>query len=291
MFTLGAPGTGKSFVCSAALAHAFYNGAVCYPTSLAARRASQVGGEHIHRLFCIPVKNLTARCLADEALKKLNKDHKRRMFLSRLQVLVVEEISLIGAEYWAAMDFIMQAVKDNLKPFGGIFVIANGDCCQLPNVDGTDIFLSAQLLFSFNFHFLNHHVRMQDPNGQQLLKLLENRPVCESDVDQVVRLVGQHCQFKATWSDLEDLSIMRVFGKKAAEREALDNHRSFVIQSGLQFQESVATDEIRNAKSTFWVAADERVSFPLSFTVVFLLGCFICFACFLGNLPSEQAVC
>lgn len=260
-FNLGAPGTGKSFVCSAALAHAFYNGAVCFTTSLAARRASQVGGEHIHRLFCIPVKNLTAKCLADEALKKLNKDHKRRTFLSRLQVLVVEEISIVGAEYWAAMDYILQAVKDNLKPFGGIFLIANGDCCQLPNVDGTDIFLSAQLLFSFNFHFLNHHVRMQDLHGQQLLKLLENRPVAASDVEQVVSLIEQHCQFVQTWSDLDDLSIMRVFGKRIAEREALEDHRNHIKQAGLPFEESVAGDEIRNTKSTLWVTADERVSF------------------------------
>ena len=66
-FFSGAPGTGKSHVCGIALAHALCNGLVAFVTSLAARRAVQVGGEHIHRLFAIPVTNLPAKELAEKA--------------------------------------------------------------------------------------------------------------------------------------------------------------------------------------------------------------------------------
>ena len=73
-------------------------------TSLAARRANQLGGEHIHRLFGIPVRNIEVHAILDEALAKLTHDTKRQFLLSKLQSLIVEEISVVNADLWAAMD-------------------------------------------------------------------------------------------------------------------------------------------------------------------------------------------
>ena len=43
-------------------------------TNLDARCSNQLGGEHIHRLFGIPCKQLELRRIADEALLKLTHD-------------------------------------------------------------------------------------------------------------------------------------------------------------------------------------------------------------------------
>ena len=70
-------------------------------------------GEHIHRFFKIALRNTDAESLANEALTKLNYDHKRRTLLQFLQVLILEEISLVQAELFAAIDIILRSVKGN----------------------------------------------------------------------------------------------------------------------------------------------------------------------------------
>ena len=77
--------------------------------------------------------------MAEQALVKL--DHRNeKMLLLALEVLFVEEISLISAAQWAAMDIVLQELKESKLPFGGILVIASGDQMQLPAIDGSDIF-------------------------------------------------------------------------------------------------------------------------------------------------------
>ena len=138
-------------------------GFVSYVTSLASRRAEQLSGEYLHRFVKISTRKLDPQSLASETLIKLNRDHKRRFLLSNLKVLVVEEISLINAELWCAMDLILRQLKDCEDSFGGVFVTANSDCCQLPNISGLNIFESFSFLFSFDFHFLDNFVRIVDP--------------------------------------------------------------------------------------------------------------------------------
>ena len=255
-FVAGAPGTGKSHVCGMALAYAVCNGLVCFITSLAARRSAQLGGEHLHRLFAIPLKKIPACDLAKEALGRLENDIKRRYFLEQLQVLIVEEISLIQAELWATIDLVLQMLKQNELPFGGILIIANGDCCQLPNVEGTDIFLSSNLIFNFNFHFLEHLVRMVDVKGQEVLRLLEQRPVPMDSIDRICELLSENCNFHSSWQTVEEENIMKVFGKKSAEQQALDEHRKRIEQSGNPFFVSKSVDEMCVTKSHVWRAAD-----------------------------------
>ena len=233
---------------------------MAYVTSLAARRSAQLGGEHIHRLFGISTKKLPASALAKEALSKLENDIKRKYFLEKLQVLFVEEISLIHAELWATMDMMLQLLKQNDSPFGGVLIIGNGDCCQLPNVSGTDIFQSSSVIFNSHFHFLTNLVRMHDPQGQEVLKLLEARPVAPSSVERICSIIRENCNFHESWDKIDAQMIMKVFGKKAAERRAIDDHRSQIETSGLQFFISHATDEMCSSKSHVWRPADNSAS-------------------------------
>ena len=143
---LGPPGSGESFLCRVALAFALHNGFNCMITSLAARRSNQLGGEHAHRLFHIPCRNTSSQELAQEAVIALSRDVKRQNYFRTLQFLV-EETSVINGELWAAMDKVLQRLKHNFLPFGGVYVLANGDCCQLPTVSGCEIFTTSSLLF------------------------------------------------------------------------------------------------------------------------------------------------
>ena len=239
---------------------------MAFVTSLASRRSVQVGGEHLHRLFAIPVINLPATELAQKALSRLDNDMKRRYFLEKLQLLVIEEVSLIHAELWATIDLILQMVKENDLPFGGVLIIANGDCCQLPSVTGTDIFQSSRLLFNFNFHFLLELVRMRDEKGQEVLRLLEQRPVPNAAIERICLLLSESCNFHSSWNNMELDNIMKVFGKRSAERKALEDHSTRIRQSGQPFFISNANDEMCLNKSQMWRPADTSATKNLNKT-------------------------
>lgn len=50
-------------------------------------------------------------------------------------VLIVDEISMIGGDFFEKLEEIARLVRRNTKPFGGIQLIASGDFLQLPPVD------------------------------------------------------------------------------------------------------------------------------------------------------------
>ena len=255
---MGKPGSGKSHVSSICLLFALSNGLCAFATSLSSRRASAFNCEHIHRLFCLGVNSSTDVASAvEQALKKLEFKPERKALLLSLDVLVIEEIGLISAELLATMDLIMQSLKKNTSFFGGLFVIANGDTEQLPNIDGSDFFLSTTLLFIFQCHFLMHFVRMMDPDGKALLDMMSIKPVRLEDLEKIRSIISERCSFVESWGDINDKTVMKVFGKKAAEREAVNSYQLKIIQDGHQYIQIDSFDEMCCRHSNNWTNADK----------------------------------
>ena len=256
---LGPPGTGKTYVLTMALGYALSKGLFCLVTSLASRRAMQFGGEHIHKLFCLPPSSTGSPIkMAEQALVKLDHRNEKKMLLLALEVLFVEEISLISAEQWAAMDIVLQELKESKLPFGGILVIASGDQMQLPAIDGNDIFLSPVLLTNFALFFLQHFVRMTDEEGQKVLRHMWKRPISPEAIEEILEIVSSKCVFKENWEDLDDPCVMRVFGKRKAEQKEFESHIQRVRSSGTPHRIFEATDEICLSKSSVWNQTESR---------------------------------
>ena len=250
---LGPPGTGKTYVLTMALGFALSKGLFCLVTSLASRRSMHFGGEHIHKLFCLPPSSSGSPLrMAEQALTKLDHRNDKKMLLLALEVLFVEEISLVSAEQWSAMDIVLQELKESTLPFGGILVIASGDQMQLPSIDGNDIFLSPVLLTNFAMFFLSHFVRMTDEAGQTVLRHMWKRPIDAPAVDEILAILNEKCTFKDSWDDLDDPCVMRVFGKRKAEQKEFDSHIQRVRNSGTAYKVFEATDEICLCKSSVW---------------------------------------
>ena len=242
------------------LAYTLCNGLVSFLTSLPSRRADKLNGEHLHKLFKLGVNKLDSMSSANQALLKLNRDNERKTLLERLQVLFIEEISLISAETWNTVDIILRRLKGRNEMFGGVAVIANGDCCQLPNITGYNIFEACSFLFTSNFHFLNNFVRMVDPAGQELLRLIERRPLQESEIERCVEIIGENCCFVSTWNDIEEPMIMKVFGKRIAEKESFESHCQNIYNSGVPYKKIISVDEISPKNSHLWKRASHQVS-------------------------------
>ena len=260
ILVLGKPGSGKSHVSSIGLLFALNNGLNCYVTSLAARRSSHFRCEHIHRLFCIGINSKDdASTAAEKAVKKISEKPLKRAILLSLDVLLIEEIGLISSELLTTIDIILQLVRDSPKTFGGVLILANGDTNQLPSITGSDIFLSPSLLFSFDCHFLKFFVRMHDILGQHLLDCMSLKPILQDDIQNIVEVLSRECTFVESWDKVTDCTVMKVFGKKEAERLAVSEYQNKIARQGRPFVEFHAEDEMCPQYANTWKTATPDV--------------------------------
>lgn len=105
--------------------------AVLAPTGIAAINAD---GQTIHSLFHFPFRTMTpAKDWAERKYVQL--DDEAVGALRQLDVLIIDEISMVRADTFDAMSVVMQCVHGNdPRPFGGIQVLLVGDPYQLPPV-------------------------------------------------------------------------------------------------------------------------------------------------------------
>ena len=52
-----------------------------------------------------------------------------------LKTLIIDEISMLSAEFFDKLELLARLVRKNDKPFGGIQIILSGDFCQLSPID------------------------------------------------------------------------------------------------------------------------------------------------------------
>lgn len=132
IFYTGSAGTGKSLLLKSLIKslkdqHTRGSVAVTASTGLA---ACNIGGMTLHSYTGIGLGTGTAQ----ELLKKIKRQQKLRDRWRLLDVLIVDEISMIDGELFDKLDFIARKMKKNDVPFGGIQLIVCGDFYQLPPV-------------------------------------------------------------------------------------------------------------------------------------------------------------
>jgi hypothetical protein len=58
----------------------------------------------------------------------------KKSVIRNMELLVIDEVSMLRADLLDAMDYMMQTVRKNTNPFGGVQVLFIGDLLQLPPV-------------------------------------------------------------------------------------------------------------------------------------------------------------
>ena len=130
IFVTGRAGTGKSTLLSYLVENTQKNVAVCAPTGVA---ALNVGGVTIHSLFGFPFGILGEQDIA----RHLNR--RTREVLTALDVLVIDEISMVNADLMDAISKSMGIARGRRKiPFGGAQLVMFGDPYQLSPVPGNN---------------------------------------------------------------------------------------------------------------------------------------------------------
>ena len=256
----GPPGSGKTFVMLKSLAYALCQGLHCVVTSLAAERSAALAGRHLNALIPFPVeKSSSAESLAKTALSNLQRSPVKTRFLQNVDVFFIEEMSMISSEIWAATDHVLQVITSNYVPFGGKLVIATGDFFQLPPPSGSYLMSSSFPLTTFAFHNLKNFVRMQNKNGQELLSLMSSVPKTDANAKRIWEIIEKSCNFVESWSDVPSDSI-RIFATRQAERKATENKITDVKNSGTQYYEHMAVDEMCLSSTENWTEASTTTS-------------------------------
>lgn len=129
LFITGRAGTGKSTLLNYFLTQLKdINYVVLAPTGVA---ALNVGGETFHRFLKIK-PGATRQEVVAEA--RFAKRCKRDKIYTQLQLIVIDEISMVRADLFDSLDLYLRAVRQSDAPFGGVRVVCFGDLYQLPPV-------------------------------------------------------------------------------------------------------------------------------------------------------------
>ncbi len=125
VFLTGKAGTGKTTFLQRIRAQSKKKLAVVAPTGVAAINA---GGMTIHSFFQIPFGPLIP---AGNSKPELHYSPEKKGLLGSLELLIIDEISMVRPDVLDQVDLILRNIKDNLHPFGGVQLLLIGDLSQL----------------------------------------------------------------------------------------------------------------------------------------------------------------
>ena len=127
MFITGPGGCGKSFLISHIKKHCLSVGKTIYTTALTGTAACLIGGQTLHGWAGIGL----GTGLTENIITNIRK---RPPFIKRwkeVDVLIIDEISMMSAELFNKLNNIAQGLRKNTNFFGGIQVVFCGDFAQL----------------------------------------------------------------------------------------------------------------------------------------------------------------
>ncbi len=145
LFLTGKAGTGKTTFLKYISEYTHKNSIVAAPTGIAAINA---GGVTLHSLFQLPFGsfipsndrlkeyNITTQINTPQSLiRDLKMNSSKRKMLRELELLIIDEVSMVRADLLDAIDVVLRHIKrQKNRSFGGVQLLLIGDLLQLPPV-------------------------------------------------------------------------------------------------------------------------------------------------------------
>lgn len=181
VFLTGKAGTGKTTLLKEILGKTHKNSVVVAPTGIAALNA---GGVTIHSMFQLPfasfIPSETDSAYFSENLKFETRQTLFRHFrmnstrlsvIRNLELLIIDEVSMLRADLLDAIDFMLQRVRRNTAPFGGVQVLFIGDLLQLPPIVRNEEWQVLKKYYQSPFFFESWVIKSHPPIYIELEKV------------------------------------------------------------------------------------------------------------------------
>jgi ATP-dependent exoDNAse (exonuclease V) alpha subunit len=181
-FLTGPPGSGKTFLLNKYIEYLRKNNAPVSITASTGIAATHMGGTTLHSWSGLGIREE----LDDQEVKKVCEKGYMRTRIKSAGVLIIDEISMIKASQFEAVNKICQYVRRNPRPFGGLQVVCSGDFFQLPPVEreGREIkFVNDSEIWKkmeMKICYLDEQHRTKDKKLHKILNLIRESKAEES---------------------------------------------------------------------------------------------------------------
>jgi hypothetical protein len=238
VFLTGKAGTGKTTFLKNLSSYTYKKFIIVAPTGIAALNA---GGVTVHAQFMLPFgmfvpdKELTDELFSSSKVynqrllaRKNPLNSLRKKILRSIDLLVIDEVSMLRADLLDAIDYRLKSVRNNFyQPFGGVQLLLIGDLHQLPPVVKRDEesllktyyrspwFFEARSLNPETLIYieLDKIFRQQDETFIRILNNLRNNKASGEDI----QLINRHYNPLISQQDLKDTITLTTHNHQADE--------------------------------------------------------------------------
>ena len=208
IFLTGKAGTGKTTFLKYVRENSPKQMAVIAPTGVAAINA---GGVTIHSFFQLPfspfvpeTKGFTVN--GEDAnnkhtlLGRLRLTSERRKVMQELELLIIDEISMVRCDVLDAIDLVLRHVRNrHMERFGGVQVLFIGDMYQLPPVIKEQEWSMLRDYYQSPFFFHSHVMKDEPP------VYIEFTKIYRQSEEQFIRLLNKVRNNEMDEDSLSDL--------------------------------------------------------------------------------------
>lgn len=159
IFLTGKAGTGKTTFLRNLSAKSYKRMVIVAPTGVAAINA---GGVTIHSFFQLPFGPIVPDSQSLSLLSNMKLSKTKLKIISSLDLLVIDEISMVRADLLDAVDTVLRKVRRSDKAFGGVQLLMIGDIQQLAPVARQNEWELLQDHYK-SVYFFDSHVLQKNP--------------------------------------------------------------------------------------------------------------------------------
>lgn len=141
----------------------------------------------------------TGKKTKEQLLFKINSKKEVLKKIKNIEILIIDEVSMMSLELFNKLNFIFKNIRKNYKLFGGIQIIFCGDFFQLPPVDSVNFCFESEEFNNLDVIQLKTIFRQNDNVYKSLLNNIRVGKIKKSQVKLL--------QSKITNSDLDIINI------------------------------------------------------------------------------------
>jgi ATP-dependent DNA helicase PIF1 len=246
IFLTGSAGSGKSYTLHEIIKWAHAKNSKIGITATTGSSALLIRGRTIHSYLGIGLAAKSAKMLASLVIDRNSKVlHKLR----KLEILIIDEISLMDDELFDKISEFLSIIRNNSAPFGGIQLVLTGDFCQNCPIHGTYCFKSKTWLeLDIQNIYLSKLMRqIDDEEFQVILEAIRFGKVSKSILTRLKELYDT--KFEA------NVEPTILYGRNVDVDEINSREYKKLIDKGAKKQEYKSTYSDHNGFARSWAVS------------------------------------